>query len=120
MRLGAVSFIHRFESSLNRDVHYHCCVIDGVFERADNGSGVCAHVDFRPGAELIPQSIATIRGKVRVRVLRWFTRSGLIDSDDVCEMLTWRNNRVSDNSGARERLGMAMSKIRVHSRSFAD
>jgi hypothetical protein len=30
--LGAVSFIHRFGASLNRHVHYHCCVIDGVFE----------------------------------------------------------------------------------------
>jgi hypothetical protein len=31
-RFGAVSFIHRFGASLNRHVHYHCCVIDGVFE----------------------------------------------------------------------------------------
>ena len=30
----AVSFIHRFGASLNRDVHYHGCVIDGVFEPA--------------------------------------------------------------------------------------
>ena len=29
-RFGAVSFIHRFGASLNRHVHYHCCVIDGV------------------------------------------------------------------------------------------
>jgi hypothetical protein len=31
-RLGAVSFIHRFGASLNRHIHYHCCIIDGVFE----------------------------------------------------------------------------------------
>lgn len=33
-RLGAVSFNHRFDASLNRHVHFHCCVIDGVFEPA--------------------------------------------------------------------------------------
>ena len=34
-RFGAVSFIHRFGASLNRHVHYHCCVIDGVFAPAE-------------------------------------------------------------------------------------
>jgi hypothetical protein len=34
-RFGAVSFIHRFGASLNRHVHYPCCVIDGVFEPAE-------------------------------------------------------------------------------------
>ena len=31
-RLGAVAFIHRFGSSLNEHVHFHCCIIDGVFD----------------------------------------------------------------------------------------
>ncbi len=31
-RLGAVSFLHRFGSALNEHIHFHCCVIDGVFE----------------------------------------------------------------------------------------
>jgi hypothetical protein len=30
-QLGAVSFIHRFGASLNGHIHYHGCVIDGVF-----------------------------------------------------------------------------------------
>ena len=30
-RLGAVSFVQRFGSALNAHVHFHCCVIDGVF-----------------------------------------------------------------------------------------
>ncbi len=33
-RIGAVAFIHRFGSSLNEHVHFHSCVIDGVFESA--------------------------------------------------------------------------------------
>jgi hypothetical protein len=31
-RLGAVSFVHRFGSALNEHVHFHCWMIDGVFE----------------------------------------------------------------------------------------
>jgi hypothetical protein len=30
--IGAVAFIHRFGSSLNQHVHFHVCVVDGVFE----------------------------------------------------------------------------------------
>ena len=30
-RLGAVSSMHRFGSALNANLHFHCCVIDGVF-----------------------------------------------------------------------------------------
>ena|SRR5436190_747472 len=29
-RLGAVAFIHRFGSTLNPHLHFHCVVIDGV------------------------------------------------------------------------------------------
>ncbi|MEJ2353800.1 MAG: transposase [Anaerolineales bacterium] len=104
-----MSFIHRFGASLNRHVHYHCCVIDGVLERADNPSGGREHVDFR----LTPQAIAAICEQVRVRVLRWFARSGLIDRGAVREMLTWENSgfsldaevRIAARDGARlERL----------------
>ena len=35
-RIGAVDFIHRFGSSLNTHVHFHVCVVDGVFEVAPN------------------------------------------------------------------------------------
>jgi hypothetical protein len=35
-RLGAVSFFHRFGSSLNVHPHYHLVVLDGVFSRADD------------------------------------------------------------------------------------
>ena len=36
-RLGAVAFIHRFGSSLNVHLHFHCVVIDGVFDAATTG-----------------------------------------------------------------------------------
>ncbi len=33
--MGAVSFLHRFGSSLNPHFHYHLCVVDGLFERVE-------------------------------------------------------------------------------------
>ena len=32
LHIGAVAFIYRFGSSLNAHVHFHVCVVDGVFE----------------------------------------------------------------------------------------
>jgi hypothetical protein len=97
-RLGAVSFIHRFGSSRNRHVHYRCCVIDGVFEPApDDGDAV----RFRPAAALTPDALAAIAEQVRVRVLRWFARSGLIEPDDVREMLAWDNSGFSLDAAVR-------------------
>ena len=32
LHIGAVAFIHRFGSSLNEHVHFHVCVVDGVFD----------------------------------------------------------------------------------------
>ncbi|MDP3537537.1 MAG: transposase [Azonexus sp.] len=37
-RIGAVAFIHRFGSLLNPHVHFHCVVVDGVFESATGGA----------------------------------------------------------------------------------
>jgi len=59
-RFGAVSFIHRFGASLNRHVHYHCCVIDGVFEPVADADNAPKSVRFRPAAELTPEAVATI------------------------------------------------------------
>ena len=52
-----------------------------------------------------------IAGQVRVRVLRWFARSGLIEAaDDVWEMLAWENSGFSLDAavrlGAHDRAGI--------------
>ncbi len=100
-RSGAVSFIHRFGASLNRHVHYHCCGIDGVFEPAEDAGDIPQSVRFRPAAELTPEAVAVIAEQVRVRVLRWFARSGLIEPDDVREMLAWENSGFSLDAAVR-------------------
>jgi len=84
VRFGAVSFVHRFGASLNRHLHYHCCILDGVFDPIEEGA-----VQFRQASALAPEEVAVIEEQVRRRVLRWFSRHGLLDSDDVRDMLTW-------------------------------
>jgi hypothetical protein len=49
----------------------------------DDPQAVC----LRPATDLIPQAIAVITEQARVRVLRWFARSGLIEPGDAREML---------------------------------
>jgi len=55
-RFGAVSFIHRFGAALNCHLHYHCCVIDGMFEPVGDAGDVAEPVRFRTGAEPIPKA----------------------------------------------------------------
>ena len=87
-RIGAVAFIHRFGSSLNEHVHFHCCIVDGVFEPAANADdGV--EVDFYAATGLDAVAIAGVQARVRRRVLRTFVRRGLIDKADNEVMGGW-------------------------------
>ncbi|WPL22773.1 transposase [Thiorhodovibrio frisius] len=56
---------------------------------------------FLPAAELTPEALAAIAEQVRIRVLRWFARSGLIERDDVREMLAWANSGFSLDAAVR-------------------
>jgi len=67
-RLGAVAFIHRFGPALNPHLHFHCVVIDGMFDVAAAGgviftaaTGVEGH-RHRPGAGAgAPAAVARLR-----------------------------------------------------------
>ncbi|MGH7186023.1 MAG: transposase, partial [Pseudomonadota bacterium] len=83
-RLGAVAFIHRFGSALNPHLHFHCVVIDGVFEATSAGSVV-----FHPATGLDGPAIATVQTKVRRRLLQSFVRRGLLAGDDARAMQAW-------------------------------
>jgi hypothetical protein len=75
-RIGAVAFIHRFGSSLNEHVHFHCCIVDGLFEPATvDVDGV----DFHAATWIDETAIAKVQAEVRRRVLRTFVRRGLFD-----------------------------------------
>jgi len=38
VQIDAITFLHRFGSSLNAHFHFHVCVIDGVFHGDPEGS----------------------------------------------------------------------------------
>jgi hypothetical protein len=58
------------------DVHFHCCVIEGVFVAGADGQ-----VQFAEAAALRPEGLAA--------VLRWFARAGHLDAADARDMASW-------------------------------
>jgi len=105
LRIGAVAFIHRFGSSLNEHVHFHVCVIDGVFEvmpgdaDADATSpGVLAgtpKLRFHPASGIEGTAVAQVQFDLRRRILRAFVGRGLIESVDAKEMLAYQHSGFS-------------------------
>ena len=85
-RLGAVAFIHRFGSTLNAHLHFHCVVIDGVFDAAAAGG-----VIFSAATGLEASAIADVQACVRRRLLRVFVRRGLLPGDDARAMALWEH-----------------------------
>ena len=94
-RLGAVIFIHRFGALLNTHLHFHCIVIDGVFE-ADAQDGVT----FHPASGVDAPAIAAVQATVRKRLLRAVERRGLLSpkgtsfgasADDAQVMAEWEH-----------------------------
>jgi hypothetical protein len=86
-QLGAVSFFHRFGSSLNVHPHYHLVVLDGVFSGAGHGE-----VSFHEASELTSDHTRQLESTLQRRVLRYFRRHGLLDEIDTAGMLTWQGS----------------------------
>ena len=97
LHLGAVAFIHRFGSSLNTHVHFHVCVVDGVFEaladaQSDEKSPESANapsITFHPAQideATIAQMQAQVQASVRKRLLRAFVARGHLESHDAKDM----------------------------------
>ena len=108
LHLGAVAFIHRFGSSLNTHVHFHVCVVDGVFEAVaapmaqSVDTDAAAQANPEPGPQPAPQSvifhaatgldesaIATVQANVRKRILRAFVARGHIEACDAKDMAAY-------------------------------
>jgi len=85
-RIGAVAFIHRFGALLNPHVHFHCVVVDGVFEAATEA---CESVRFHETPALCSEQQADIQRNIRRRLLRALTRLGLLETDAAEEMAAW-------------------------------
>lgn len=63
-RLGAVGVVHRFGSALNEHLHFHCCVIEGVFEPGPEGGEV---MRFRESV-LTAENVRRVQNRVRQRI----------------------------------------------------
>lgn len=84
--LGAVIFIHRFGALLNTHLHFHCIVVDGVFEGDASGG-----VSFHPAGGLNAPAIGDVQAAVRRRLLRSALRRGLLSADDAQVMAEWEH-----------------------------
>ncbi len=76
-----------------KHVHFHCCVIDGVFEPAvapDEAPSLSFHAAL--AHELDAAAFADVQARVRTRVLCTFVNRGLIDKDDATEMRAWAHD----------------------------
>ena len=76
VHIGAVAFIHRFGSSLNTHVHFHVCVVDGVFEALEGDitadPATPPVVVFHPASGIDEAAVAQVQAQVRTRILRAF------------------------------------------------
>ena len=100
-RLGAVSFLHRFGSALNRHVHLHACVTDGVFMPPAAGSANDAPPAFLPARPITQADLAALTERVRRRLILWFRRTQLLDAAAAADMLGWENSGFSIDASVR-------------------
>ena len=104
LQIGAVAFIHRFGSSLNGHVHFHVCVVDGVFEEvavegeADAQSSPPGIV-FHPASAIDEAAVAQVQTDLRRRILRAFVGRGLLESRDAKEMQGYQHSGFSVDAG---------------------
>jgi hypothetical protein len=85
-RIGALAFIHRFGALLNPHEHFHCIVIEGVFE-ADASGTATFQESSAPDRKLLDE----VQAKVRRRLLRALTRRGVLEPEDAETMASWEH-----------------------------
>jgi Putative transposase len=104
LHLGAVAFIHHFGSSLNKHVHFHVCVIDGVFEEvfeqvqsgaAGDDKATSANVIFHPATGIDVDAVLQVQTTLRCPLLRAFVGRGLLESFEAQEMLGYQHSGFS-------------------------
>ena len=106
LHIGAIAFIHRFGSSLNEHVHFHVCVVDGVFEElAGEGSADAAMqvsasgVVFHPATGIDATPVAPVQTTLQKRILRAFVARGLLENCDAKDMLGYKHSGFSVDAG---------------------
>jgi hypothetical protein len=75
-RTGSVTFIQRFGSACNLNLHVHAIVLDGVF--VDRGDG---QLSFHPAEPPRDVDIARLLDTIITRIQRHLGRKGLLEND---------------------------------------
>ena len=106
LHIGAVAFIHRFGSSLNEHVHFHVCVVDGVFESVEGEGSAQAQVQaplpgvvFHPATGIDAATVAPVQTTLQKRILRAFVARGLLERCDAKDMLAYQHSGFSVDAG---------------------
>ena len=104
LHIGAIAFIHRFGSSLNGHVHFHVCVVDGVFEEVVRGIDAAVQasppgVIFHPASAIDDPAVAQVQADLRRRILRAFVGRGLLEGFEAKEMLAYQHSGFSVDAG---------------------
>ncbi|MGQ0508021.1 MAG: transposase zinc-binding domain-containing protein, partial [Myxococcaceae bacterium] len=76
---GSITFIQRFGSALQFNVHFHVLVPDGVFTQVERGAPV-EFVELPPPSD---EDVAELLSCVAGRVMRLLVRRGRLDEDAV-------------------------------------
>jgi len=115
-RLGAVSFLHRFGSALNRHVHLHVCATEGVFVPAADGAGCDASPAFLPARPINQADLAALGvwlvfyqenvpdpfwAKDERDRHRLLTQTEPVPAAAAADMLTWENSGFSVDASVR-------------------
>lgn len=78
---------------MNEQVHFHVCVVDGVFEE------VAGDVIFHPASGFDEAAVAQVQATLRRRILRAFVARGLLQINDAKDMLTYARSGFSVDAG---------------------
>src|SRR5262249_33503446 len=85
---GSVTFVQRFGSALNLNVHYHLLFLEGVFlDRTDRGRTP----RFLAGEPPTDTDIAAILQQISRRVIRTLRRLGYLEADPESPVATGYN-----------------------------
>ena len=84
-RVGAVAFIHRFGALLKPRLHFHCVVVDGLFE-AGTEAELTAQVAQNAGAERQTTDRHSRQRATSASSIRALTRRGLLGPEAAEEM----------------------------------
>jgi hypothetical protein len=76
-------------------------VTDGVFVPAAGEAGSGTPPAFLPARPITHVHLAALTERVRCRVIRWFSRSRLLDAAAAADMLAWENSGFSVDASVR-------------------